>query len=96
MNTSTIASSEIDILNEIRHSITDFIYSTNDIVKLKKILEFVGVNKKIKYSETVSPSCDEWFDNPENIKMLDESIQEAERGEVIKMSMDDIRKALQA
>ncbi len=53
-----------------------------------------SVKSQPKYSELVSPSGDEWFDDPENIKMLDERKAEADRGEVFEMSIDEIKEAL--
>jgi len=94
MMTAAAPTSNINILSDLRHSLIDLIYSTTDTSLLEGALALLSTDKKPKYSELVSPSHDEWFDDPENIKMLDESIAEAERGETVTMTMDEIQKAL--
>ena len=89
---ATAVINNFDVLSELRHSIMDLVYSISDPAKLQKMLD--SVKSQPKYSEQVSPSGDEWFDDPENIKMLDERKAEADRGEVFEMSMDEIKEAL--
>jgi hypothetical protein len=41
-----------------------------------------------------SPSGDPWFDDPENIKMIEEAEQELREGKGIKMTLEDIDRLL--
>jgi hypothetical protein len=41
-----------------------------------------------------SPSGDPWFDDPENIKMLEQADQEIREGKLRKMSVEEINRVL--
>lgn len=82
---------------DMRHSIIDFVYGTSDVGILSELIERIHIalgKKKEKYSSLVSPSGDEWFDDPENIKDLDEGIRQLKEGKGVVMSMDEINSVL--
>ncbi|MCQ2250913.1 MAG: hypothetical protein MJZ66_07360 [Bacteroidales bacterium] len=82
---------------DMRHSIIDFVYGTNDFVILSDLLERINIvlgQKEEKYSSLVSPSGDEWFDDPNNIKDLDEGVRQLKEGKSSVMSMDEINSIL--
>ncbi len=48
----------------------------------------------IEVKENPSPSGDEWFDDPENLRSVYEGIEEMKRGEGKLYTMDEIEKLL--
>ncbi len=67
-------------------------------MSLKSYIESILISKADKISievkENPSPSGDEWFDDPENIKMVMEGIEQMKRGEGREYSMEEIEKLL--
>lgn len=92
MSTATMAAPQLIVdLND-----ASVVNTIKKALKLMHGVEKVSVKKAKtpKMSELVSPSCDTWWDDPENVKMVDEGIAQAERGECIRLSMDEIRERL--
>lgn len=67
-------------------------------ISLKKHIENIIITKteswKINTKENPSPSGDDWFNDPQNISMVMEGIEEYKLGETIPMSIEDIDKKL--
>lgn len=65
---------------------------------LKAYIEQILIAKassiNIKVNENPSPSNDEWFNNPNNIEEIQESIVQQLSGETKAYSIENIKKAL--
>ena len=58
-------------------------------MSLKKYIEGVLLdNAKI---ESPSPSGDSWFDNPENIKLVEQGVKDFEQGKCVRYSQADFK-----
>ncbi len=67
-------------------------------MSLKSYIEDILISKanqiSIEVKENPSPSKDEWFDNPENLRSVYEGIEQMKRGEGRVYTMDEIEKML--
>ena len=65
---------------------------------LKGYIEFILISKansiSIEVSDNPSPSGDEWFKNPQNIKEVKEGISQQLKGKTKAYSMDEIKDIL--
>lgn len=66
------------------------------VLKLMKGVSKVTVKKPRapKMSELVSPSGDTWWDDPENVKMVDEGLEDLQAGRVVELSIEQIHEML--
>ncbi len=67
-------------------------------MSLKSYIEDVLISKanqiSIEVTENPSPSNDEWFDNPENLRSVYKGIEQMKRGEGKVYTMEEIEKLL--
>ncbi len=67
-------------------------------MSLKSYIEDILISKanqiSVEVTENPSPSGDEWFDDPENIKMVMKGIEEMKRGEGKEYTMEEIENLL--
>lgn len=65
-------------------------------MSLKAYIEDILIAKanriSIEVKENPSPSKDEWFDDPENLRSVYEGIEQMKRGEAKEYSIDEIEK----
>lgn len=65
---------------------------------LKAYIEEILISKadriSIEVKENPSPSGDEWFENPENLKAVENGIKDSAGGRVKEYSMEEIKKSL--
>ncbi len=67
-------------------------------MSLKSYIEAILISKanqiSVEVTENPSPSGDEWFDDPENLRSVYEGIEQMRRGEGRVYTMDEIEKLL--
>ncbi len=67
-------------------------------MSLKAYIEDILISKanqiSVEVTENPSPSGDEWFDDPENLRMVYEGIEQMKRGEMKAYTRDEIEKLL--
>ncbi len=67
-------------------------------MSLKAYIEDILISKanqiSVEVTENPSPSNDEWFDDPENLRSVYEGIEQMKRGEGRVYTMDEIEKLL--
>lgn len=65
---------------------------------LKKYIETILIAKAnsvaVEVSENPSPSGDQWFDNPENMAMVNRGLEDVKAGRSQAYTMDEIRHLL--